>query len=203
VRWFLGQGLDCSQALMLTARPPPTDCGCSCSERVCESSQAPAVDRRVQAARQRHMSHATQESMLVHLQRKFTSPADPRSEPAYLINCKLGLHGPIEVLTARAVSTYVAGMDRCTGLLANKWGEDYFMDECMRRLKVRRLEEFSLLRDKACGQNPVPCVSADVVFHPFKSIKGWFTCWRKAKDRGHWPPDDLQSGLGARQAAHG
>lgn len=179
VHWFLRQGYGCSQALSLTARPPPTDCGCSCDHMVCSSSHSSHAGMKVVG--QKGTSHGARNGMLVHLQRKYASETNPKSQAVYLINCKLGLHGPIEVLTVRAVETYVEGMHQCTDLLAHKWGEDYFMDECMRRLSVKRLKEFSLLSDKACGQKSVSCAAADVVFHPFKSIKGWFTCWRYAK----------------------
>mmetsp|Transcript_78672 Transcript_78672/g.202630 ORF Transcript_78672/g.202630 Transcript_78672/m.202630 type:complete len:999 (+) Transcript_78672:99-3095(+) len=108
---------------------------------------------------------------------------DLPGEAMYLNNCKWGLHGPIEVLSRRAVATYVAGLPKCVKLLDNPWGEDKFLDQCMISLGVKRVDEFHLLSETACGEQPAPCGTSDVAFHPFKSMDTWQVCAMKANHR--------------------
>mmetsp|Transcript_78534 Transcript_78534/g.163164 ORF Transcript_78534/g.163164 Transcript_78534/m.163164 type:complete len:635 (-) Transcript_78534:203-2107(-) len=105
----------------------------------------------------------------------------------YLNNCKWGLHGPIEVLSRRAVATYAAGLPKCVDLLQNPWGEDKFLDQCMQQLGVTRSNEYSLLSETACGEQPAPCGTSNVAFHPFKSIQSYFMCWQYANKYGQGP----------------
>jgi len=105
----------------------------------------------------------------------------------YLNNCKWGLHGPIEVLSRRAVATYAAGLPKCVGLLEHPWGEDKFLDQCMQELGVTRANEYSLLSETACGEQPAPCGTSNVAFHPFKSIQSYFTCYEYANKYGMGP----------------
>jgi len=105
----------------------------------------------------------------------------------YLNNCKWGLHGPIEVLSRRAVATFAAGLPRCIELLSHPWGEDKFLDQCLQLLGVNRDNEYSLLSETACGEQPAPCGTSNVAFHPFKSIQSYFTCHAYADKYGHGP----------------
>jgi len=114
---------------------------------------------------------------------------DLPDEAMYLNNCKWGLHGPIEVFSRRAVAMYVAGLPKCVELLSNPWGEDKFMDQCMIKLGVKRVDEFHLLSETACGEQPAPCGTSDVAFHPFKSIPSYVACWDYARKYGHGPAD--------------
>lgn len=98
----------------------------------------------------------------------------------YLVNCKYGLHGPLEVISRKAVKAYVAGLEHCDELAHKPWGEDWFMDRCLTKLGVRRVEDFSLLREDHCGFNPAPCTENDVAFHPFKKMEDYASCWRNA-----------------------
>jgi len=152
VQWLQRHGRTCEEALNLTSRPPPTDCGCDCDDLAC---------------------------------------AAPPQAAMYLNNCKWGLHGPLEVLSRRAVAAYVAGMPQCDHWRGRPWGEDYFMDRCMQSLGVMRVSEYRLLSETACDEQPSPCGTADVAFHPFKSIKSYFSCWAYASTYGHGPADDI------------
>merc|ERR1712217_700930 len=80
-----------------------------------------------------------------------------RSAAMYINNCRFGLHGPIEVLSRRAVARYVAGLPRCASLLQHPWGEDKYMDKCMIKLGVPRVNEFQLLNETACHDKPAHC----------------------------------------------
>jgi len=147
VRFWQQKGHSCKEALRLTAREPPTDCGCDCDDFAC----------------------------------------DLPKQAVYLNNCKWGLHGPIEVLSRRAVATYAAGLPKCVDLLQHPWGEDKFLDQCMQQLGVTRENEYSLLSETACGEQPAPCGTANVAFHPFKSIQSYFTCFEYADKYGEGP----------------
>merc|ERR1712178_375743 len=59
----------------------------------------------------------------------------PELSSMYLNNCEYGLHGPIEVLSRDATSDFIlTGLDngKCDFLLSNAWGEDTFLDHCLR-----------------------------------------------------------------------
>lgn len=114
---------------------------------------------------------------------------EPEEASMYLNNCKWGLHGPLEVLSRRAVAAYVSGLPQCTQMRQHPWGEDKFMDNCMSQLGVVRTNQYRLLSETACGEEPAPCGTADVAFHPFKSIQSYFSCWGFADKYGHGPAD--------------
>ncbi|CAE8638927.1 unnamed protein product, partial [Polarella glacialis] len=93
----------------------------------------------------------------------------PSTQAMYLNNCQWGLHGPIEVFSRRAIATYIAGLPICADLLPHAWGEDKFVDQCMMKLGLTRVDVFDLLSEIACGEQPAPCGQTDVTFHPFKN----------------------------------
>jgi len=167
VQYIQKQGHSCSEALRRVARAPPTDCGCDCNRiESCDFQMDPNLYR----------DH-----------RVIKGKAYPGA--VYINNCKFGLHGPIEVLSQRAVTAYVEGLPRCRHLLVHPWGEDKFMDRCMLELGVTRVNQFGLLSEIACGETPAPCGDANVAFHPFKSISSYFACWEYADRYGHGPAD--------------
>jgi hypothetical protein len=91
----------------------------------------------------------------VYLQSNWTVKADPDSvffpdrlqailsiyqeedKGIYMNNCKFGLHGPIEVFSANAVTTLGRGYKQCQSHFEAKcngdcmWGEDLFVDQCL------------------------------------------------------------------------
>jgi hypothetical protein len=120
------------------------------------------------------------------------SSGDPvRPQGAYLNNCWRGMHGPIEVLSTSAVSTYVDGYPNCAEHFRQAcsgdclWGEDMFMDQCLWHvLKVKRDDAFSLLVEDHCDP-PVGWQSCEdqqfVAYHPFKNISGYKQCLEGTK----------------------
>mmetsp|Transcript_219 Transcript_219/g.437 ORF Transcript_219/g.437 Transcript_219/m.437 type:complete len:705 (-) Transcript_219:166-2280(-) len=109
------------------------------------------------------------------------------STAMYLNNCKWGLHGPIEVISREAVATYMANIDSCEHIRELPFGEDKYLRLCLESLGVRRVDQFSILREEACGEVPAPCTAPNVAFHPFKNVQGYFDCWSHAKSLGQWP----------------
>jgi len=109
----------------------------------------------------------------------------------FLVNCKFGLHGPIEVLSKDAIAVFESRIQECEVLRANPWGEDKYLDRCLQKLGVRRVLTYELLDETACGQLPVKCASSSVAFHPFKDIQAYFDCYGLATSVGTWPGDSL------------
>lgn len=127
----------------------------------------------------------------------------PRHQGAgYLVNCQYGLHGPIEVLATSAVNVlardYAASAgglrpETCIREFAQaitgraQWGEDMFLDYCLRKLNVPAAPEYRLLCEAHCDcpdwywcQNGTDRVS----FHPFKRKDMYRQCVANAFDTG-------------------
>lgn len=109
----------------------------------------------------------------------------------FMINCRYGLHGPIEVLSRDALRLFSKKVGHCEVLRKHPWGEDKYLDHCLQRLGVRRVMAYELLDETACGKTPVHCASPNVGFHPFKDIQSYFDCWGLAAAHGKWPPRAL------------
>lgn len=122
---------------------------------------------------------------LLHTKQGPLAAAEPDAG-IYLNNCHVGLHGPIEVLSRRALGTYLAGRQRCaTGRASEHGQEDWFLDVCFSDLGVLRLDAFNMLFEAtlACQERPSswhpyrpPCFAPQVAFHPFKSISSYMHC---------------------------
>lgn len=113
----------------------------------------------------------------------------------YLNNCHVGLHGPIEVLSKRALGNYKGGRKRCQkGKVSEIGQEDYFLRECFKLLGVEEVKAYNLMleatlacQEVASAENPdrPPCFSPQVAFHPFKTIETWMRCHGEA-DNHPW-----------------
>jgi len=125
------------------------------------------------------------------IQSKSGPLADP--EPAtgmYLNNCFLGMHGPIEVLSAKALKAYGDREAECTkGKAAEHGQEDWYLRACFEDLGILKVEAFNILLEGywACKERPAdwkpyrpPCHAAQVSFHPFKDIDSYVHCWSEA-----------------------
>jgi len=101
----------------------------------------------------------------------------------YLNNCKIGNHGPIEVISSAGVATFSEGIDQC---IEEKYapftdvGEDVFVRRCLRNLGVQQLDDFQLLSEINCFENPSPCTADKVTFHPFKQPAAFLQCLAQA-----------------------
>lgn len=120
---------------------------------------------------------------------------------SYYLNCNKGnwappwplLYGALEIFSKQAVQTYLAGQWRCKNELQwQGWGEDKYMSECMTHLGVQRAYDFHGLDDMWCkcpdGSPYGACQTTQcqepgyAAYHPFKSVDGWFDCWRHSAD---------------------
>jgi len=118
--------------------------------------------------------------------RGYVSRHPERASGLYLNNCRRGMHGPVEVLSRRAVEVWWGGIPSCQAHFGQvcsgpcEWGEDMFMDQClMKVLGVERIEEPGLLLEENCDPPAgwKSCQSsATAVFHPFKDIAAYSAC---------------------------
>lgn len=101
----------------------------------------------------------------------------------YLLNCKLGLglFGALEVMSRAALLNFYGGLERCKQVLPwRSFGEDMFLRKCLDFLDVTPRTDFSLLSDGYCGEQPSPCISGNVAFHPFKNVEAYLKCAHEA-----------------------
>lgn len=131
----------------------------------------------------------------------------------YLNNCPNGLHGPIEVFSQGALHALFLKIPTCNakfngpkciqncegvwkqvsvcnGECIDWWGEDIWIDQCLKRFSTaRRAFAKDLLQEEHCQLPPsgklprwgktdwASCKYQDVVaFHPFKNVSGYNQC---------------------------
>jgi len=115
----------------------------------------------------------------------------------YLNNCKFGLHGPIEVFSRNAVTSWAKGRQQCQDYFWKLchgdcfWGEDLFIDQCLWKvLKVRRDNDWRLLTEDHCSppKGWDNCEDASrVSFHPFKKADTYMKCVNSANKHSSLP----------------
>jgi len=124
-------------------------------------------------------------------------PPAGETGPAFLNNCYLGMHGPIEVLSKQAVASYRLGKEQCrNGAPYVHKQEDFYFRKCWQLLGVAKIDVFNILMESnyACNERPTtrdgrhPCFSRQVSFHPFKSTEAWFECHKRAVTQAWSPP---------------
>mmetsp|Transcript_51825 Transcript_51825/g.134929 ORF Transcript_51825/g.134929 Transcript_51825/m.134929 type:complete len:496 (-) Transcript_51825:391-1878(-) len=109
-----------------------------------------------------------------------------RASGLYLNNCRRGMHGPVEVLSRRAVEVWWGGIPGCQAHFGTvcsgpcEWGEDMFMDQCLDKvLKVDRKNNSKLLVEEACDppKGWESCKDEHIAaYHPFKEVGAYKTC---------------------------
>eukprot|EP00930_Biecheleria_cincta_P020829 TRINITY_DN15571_c0_g1_i1.p1 TRINITY_DN15571_c0_g1~~TRINITY_DN15571_c0_g1_i1.p1 ORF type:complete len:181 (-),score=17.36 TRINITY_DN15571_c0_g1_i1:129-671(-) len=95
----------------------------------------------------------------------------------FLNNCYQGLHGPIEVISTRALQVYNSSWHRCA---PNQPQEDVYMEACLKQIGVLELNAFNVLAEMACKTPDwKSCHAYYGAFHPFKDIGSWIDCHHK------------------------
>merc|ERR1719367_1951021 len=102
------------------------------------------------------------------------------------------MHGPLEVFSQTAVTTWFDGIKKCVAHFEKQcggdcyWGEDLFVDQCLWHvLGAQRENDYRLLVEDHCEppKDWDNCLdSTRVAFHPFKTEKGYFECFDNAGD---------------------
>jgi hypothetical protein len=118
-------------------------------------------------------------------------PKDPEVGQ-YLNNCKFGMHGPLEVFSRNAASTWHNGVQECETYFTEQcsgdclWGEDMFIDQCLLRvLHADRVDAFDYMIEDHCDppDDWESCRNASVAaFHPFKDEDSYLDCWNNAEE---------------------
>lgn len=116
------------------------------------------------------------------------SQVDPGAAEAgsglFLNNCMFGLHGPLEVVSRRALEVYRDGHDGC-GLPVE---EDVYIRSCLQQLGVPQKDVFDILDELDCRRDGVvqspdwhDCASGHAAFHPFKTAQEYGECLDRAQ----------------------
>lgn len=103
----------------------------------------------------------------------------------FLVNCRFGLRGPLEVLSRPAVGALEGGLRRCRAERAeglDTEGEDVYLAACLGLLGVRGVEDLGLLSDENCMEQPFPCTSGKAAFHPLKRVDKYLHCLAQAEE---------------------
>lgn len=116
-----------------------------------------------------------------HLVRMSSVSADAS---LYFLSCRLSLGlGALEVMSRVTLLIFYGGLERCKQVLPwRSFGEDMFLRRCLDFLGVVPRTDFSLVSDGYCGDQPSPCISGRVAFHPFKDVETYLKCAHEASD---------------------
>jgi len=91
----------------------------------------------------------------------------------FLNNCGFGLHGPLEVVSNRALEAYGEGSSTCK----RPPQEDVYLQQCLIELGVTQVNHFNLLAEDHCAfKDWEECSSGHVSFHPFKKVEAYERC---------------------------
>jgi hypothetical protein len=107
-------------------------------------------------------------------------PQDALAQSGMVLkNCKLGLHGPIEVISRRALELYSGGNANCE----RPGQEDVYMEKCLASLGVNVYMQENVLAEGECmrgdyNANPLWyfCNSSHAAFHPLKTESEFRDC---------------------------
>jgi len=101
----------------------------------------------------------------------------------FLNGCFIGLHGPLEVLSRRALEVYGEGNEEC----GQPVEEDVYIRGCLQFLGVFQQDQFDILDERDCArdgnfQSPDwhDCASGHAAFHPFKTPEEYGDCLDRA-----------------------
>jgi len=102
--------------------------------------------------------------------------------PWFLLNCNWNgpkIFGALEVFSVPAIQTYSRRIGECKNMEWKGWGEDMYMQECMKTLRIPAIEDFGVVADDRCGN--APCTDkVRAAFHAFKDMVAWNGCWTAA-----------------------
>mmetsp|Transcript_59501 Transcript_59501/g.153199 ORF Transcript_59501/g.153199 Transcript_59501/m.153199 type:complete len:537 (-) Transcript_59501:323-1933(-) len=111
-------------------------------------------------------------------------PGAQEGNGTVLMNCRWGLHGPMEVMSRRALEVMSPGCWLSNAPGSEIGQEDFYIHMCAERLGIRLQPEANCLAEVAC-QTPrwFACDTPHAAFHPFKSVPAWQQCYATAVGR--------------------
>jgi hypothetical protein len=101
----------------------------------------------------------------------------------FLNNCEVkgSLHGPIEVLSRKALEVYGKGYTGCD----QSWQqEDVFMRMCLVSMGVTQHYDWVVMSEQYCNDDWESCSTNHITFHPFKSVDSYQACLSQAEGEG-------------------
>jgi hypothetical protein len=111
---------------------------------------------------------------------------------AFLENCfhdgQWWLYGSLELFSKPAMERYRdrAEQECRQGLDWHGWGEDMYMDVCMKKLGAAAIISGTIVADHYCS--PRDCHDGEpAAFHPFKSKDAWRDCLSQSTGRSFAP----------------
>lgn len=102
-------------------------------------------------------------------------------QEVFVLNCDSldgRMYGALEVFSTSALKRYEESVQTCKSMKWQAWGEDLYMESCMRALNVGTRSDFNLVGDSRC--TAAPCTDASrVAFHPYKDTASYWGCWNQ------------------------
>lgn len=98
---------------------------------------------------------------------------------AYFLNCLYDdepkIFGALEVFSTAALKNYQTHIVTCKEMDWSEWGEDLYMQVCMKVLGSIAAEDYDLVGDDRCKAASCSDVSK-VAYHPYKDTTSFWTC---------------------------
>jgi hypothetical protein len=132
--------------------------------------------------------------------------APSKTKSMYFLNCKKtqGFFGALEVISRSAVETYFKSKALCRESLPwERMGEDFWMHGCLGFVGVDKRPDYGLLSDSYCDEQPSPCVSNKVAFHPFKTALSYSKCYAEAMSMSPASDKDAEKAEGREDGKEG
>lgn len=117
-----------------------------------------------------------------------------KGQNVFFLNCGMNggkLFGALEVISVPAMRIYQGQVSTCQSKLPWKgWGEDLYMEQCLKMIQVTAASDFNLVGDNRCRGAPCSDTSR-VAYHPFKDTAAYETCYEQSHSaevaaRGAW-----------------
>jgi len=102
----------------------------------------------------------------------------------FFLNCNSGsqarMLGSLEVFSSTAIDVYKKEGWKCKNMRWEAFGEDTYMEKCMKNLGSYPALDFNMLADARC--QPASCLNkAKAAYHPYRNIQSWMECMHQSK----------------------
>jgi len=107
------------------------------------------------------------------------------TDAMYFKNCNMKgprLYGALEVVNEAAMRKYEALGKGCQNLPWKGWGEDEWIDKCMRDVcKAQAKIDYKLVGDHRCMAAECDDIER-TAYHDYKTEASYYDCWKRSKD---------------------
>jgi len=107
--------------------------------------------------------------------------------PVYTTDCRYWggdpdgkVFGALEVVSKQGIGTFKENWDTCKNLPWQGWGEDYWLDHCLKQIGVPSVNLADYVTDGTCPLGGYAgCDDGKfVALHPYKDAGQWWECWK-------------------------